>query len=867
MVFWYIFVFIAALLVVAAEAKKNGPRAAVLDDFSVPTAEEGRAIPVVFGTVDITGSNVLWYGDLSSKKIKKKSWSGSQTIGFKYFLGFDLGLCYGPVDEVTRVTWDEKTAWQSFGTVTESTDNLAIALPNLFGGNGAGGEGGISGNFDLAFGEADQAPNAYLDTKVGFSLPAFRGVCRLIWKSGYIGNSKLVKPIAVQVVRCVKGWQSDAPWYPEKCVIYDVDTNSKHMNAAHIIYEAMTNTEWGMSVPAGNMNDDKFREIADLFYSENMGLSLAWNQPGSVEDFLKSICNHAACSIILDPSTGLYEIVAARGNYDVNDLEDYTQADIKTLDEFKLDGWGETINEVTIQYTDHLSGKLTPITQQDLGNIEAQGKRLSTSIELKGIRIAQLARDVLSRELVARSTPVHRGKFTVNQRKWHTQYGQLFAFTWPERQVEGMACRVMSVKRASPDQPGYLKVEFVEDIFALGLYKDLSEVVPGGPPDGLDPPTDDDVDSPNVISSTLGAPPASPADGDRYLVSASATGAWAGHGGEIAIWDEENGAWEFVVLPVGAPIYDETNQTPVTVDETGAVQTGIWTPSTAAMTVETTPIVDEIYVPTYGPDGYKAVRTDYLLTSVNVSFDDTVAGLGAINVQEALEALEVLAGSGGIPEAPIDGNQYARKDAGWDVVASGGGGISEAPIDGVRYSRKNAAWEAIDGTVGWIVVDLANGGSDSAGWSGYTVRQVYADIGVGIGSKVRITVRAPISGSLTIDDTYVGQGAQTGDNYDFAATPQRITWDGGSNSVTISAGAYKLSDEITLTTALDGFHNLVIAAYFITAANLRVAFTTVGSGSFIAGAYKLASDAATVNASGYTVYGRALVQRVEIFKP
>ncbi|NLF44150.1 MAG: hypothetical protein GX587_15775, partial [Bacteroidales bacterium] len=31
-------------------------------------------------------------------------------------------------------------------------------------------------------------------------------------------------------------------------------------------------------------------------------------------------------------------------------------------------------------------------------------------------------------------------------------------------------------------------------------------------------------------------------------------------------------------------------------------------------------------------------------------------------------------GGGGIPEAPIDGNQYARKDAGWVVISGGGGG-------------------------------------------------------------------------------------------------------------------------------------------------------------------------------------------------
>lgn len=53
-----------------------------------------------------------------------------------------------------------------------------------------------------------------------------------------------------------------------------------------------------------------------------------------------------------------------------------------------------------------------------------------------------------------------------------------------------------------------------------------------------------------VISKTLTAPPGSPANGDRYIVGASATGAWSGHDKSIAVWTTDNpatpgGLWEF----------------------------------------------------------------------------------------------------------------------------------------------------------------------------------------------------------------------------------------------------------------------------------------------------------------------------------
>lgn len=59
-----------------------------------------------------------------------------------------------------------------------------------------------------------------------------------------------------------------------------------------------------------------------------------------------------------------------------------------------------------------------------------------------------------------------------------------------------------------------------------------------------------------VISKTLAAPPGSPANGDRYIVAASPTGAWAGHADAIAVWTTDNpaspsGVWEFYVPKPG----------------------------------------------------------------------------------------------------------------------------------------------------------------------------------------------------------------------------------------------------------------------------------------------------------------------------
>jgi len=62
---------ISAFISAAMIPKPEVPKPAELADFDAPTAEEGRPVPVVFGTVRITGANVLWFGQLYNEAIQK----------------------------------------------------------------------------------------------------------------------------------------------------------------------------------------------------------------------------------------------------------------------------------------------------------------------------------------------------------------------------------------------------------------------------------------------------------------------------------------------------------------------------------------------------------------------------------------------------------------------------------------------------------------------------------------------------------------------------------------------------------------------------------------------------------------------------
>lgn len=62
---------VSALVTYALTPKPPGPKPASIEDVDAPTAEDGRPIPVVFGTVWLGGPNVVWYGDLNVVPIVK----------------------------------------------------------------------------------------------------------------------------------------------------------------------------------------------------------------------------------------------------------------------------------------------------------------------------------------------------------------------------------------------------------------------------------------------------------------------------------------------------------------------------------------------------------------------------------------------------------------------------------------------------------------------------------------------------------------------------------------------------------------------------------------------------------------------------
>jgi hypothetical protein len=123
MAFWltfFLFVgFTAISELLRPKPKFGAPAASGIGDFNIPTAEEGRPIPIVFGTCRIAGPNIVWYGDLLVRPIRKKVKTGlfsstRITTGYRYYLGMQMVLCHGEVDEILEVRWEDRAVGFTF---------------------------------------------------------------------------------------------------------------------------------------------------------------------------------------------------------------------------------------------------------------------------------------------------------------------------------------------------------------------------------------------------------------------------------------------------------------------------------------------------------------------------------------------------------------------------------------------------------------------------------------------------------------------------------------------------------------------------------------------------------------------------------
>ena len=241
----------------------------------------------------------------------------------------------------------------------------------------------------------------------------------------------------------------------------------KDANPAHIIYECITNTDWGLGADPETLDLDSFRKAGETLYNEGFGMALAWMQQSSIEEFVNDVLAHIKGAVYPHPRTGKVTLRLMRDDLDVPNLKEITQ-DNANLRNFARKGWGETVNEVVVQWTNPATEKEEAVRAQDLANIAAQGALVSTTKNYHGVRTVELANRLAERDLREESAPLCSCEVELNREFWDVVPFDGIRVTWPEFGLDGLVMRVMKVNYGD-SASSTITVDLVEDVFSLPL--------------------------------------------------------------------------------------------------------------------------------------------------------------------------------------------------------------------------------------------------------------------------------------------------------------------------------------------------------------------------------------------------------------
>ena len=420
-----------------------------------------------------------------------------QIAGYTYYLGLHFGMSHGPVDEFQEIRAGDRTAWEGSQT---SSGTIFIDSPNLFGGPLK--EGGIVGNFDVMMGEATQGANAYLSAVQGPPQPGYRGLLTGAFNgsglagtlltgftfSGQIGaNNPYPKAWSFRFFRALQGWSGGAAWNPSTAVI-TLSSGVKAMNPAHMIYETLTNPDWGMGYPPSSLDLTVFTASALQLFNEGLGLCLLWNRQDTIDSWLQTLMNYTAGVLVTSPITGLFQYKLVRGGYDVSTLPVFTQSDIVELTEKDDSTLTGAVNELWVQWYDPIAKQQQSVALQALGSVQSQGVVVTDTRTYTGIASADLAARVCQRDLQATTVPLKRMTAKFNRTVYLLTPGDVFVLQFPAAGIDSMVMRVGEIDTGTL-LDGTITMSIMQDIYSLPSDTYVAPQISGWIPPNNNPVT------------------------------------------------------------------------------------------------------------------------------------------------------------------------------------------------------------------------------------------------------------------------------------------------------------------------------------------------------------------------------------------
>lgn len=334
------------------------------DQLNSATATEARPVPVVFGVVRLSGNFLRYDKDsFHNKAIRKRasSWTSKKTVGYKYFLTFEYGICMGAIDKITKV-WSnpgEDIVWEGDEDFsTGDIQDLDI-------------EGDKKGGAATVYrGTTDQVRN--VSERYADDVGNYRGVCFANFEDHYIGNSPHPSTYMFEVHRLPKC--VDENGLPINGIFTNGSLDNTHpsyeeANPAAVVFEIYTNKEWGRGLPLAKIDTEAFKTASLYYAQQNTGISFSIGSQDALTETIELIQMHVSlivytqgdvvtCRAMSNPATSYAERIKINRSM-IKDIQMSRRA------------WAGTPNEIRASFINRENNYQQEIVvAQDLGSIQ-----------------------------------------------------------------------------------------------------------------------------------------------------------------------------------------------------------------------------------------------------------------------------------------------------------------------------------------------------------------------------------------------------------------------------------------------------------------------------------------------------------------
>ncbi len=452
-----------------------------LGDFNIPTATEGRPVPIcIGGTVRFEAPNCIWYGDFVAQERTVETgviFKEDEVIGFEYFLALQYALFKGPSAGITGV-WigDDRVfdaAVDSGGIPQEFVD---VDRDDLFGGKDNGG--GFQGRIRLHDGSETQAVSGFLAAHPELDpLPAYRGLSYIVVSDlaegggANIGEANQLRYIRVelQTFDNLAGSAGHPGLGDSLSLGNDTHFIGPDLNPIVAAWDVWTNTRWGRGFGLSDVDIASFQAAAATVHAEGLGWTNVQDEQtttGAIQDLIEQ---HVDGYIGPNPLTGLIEVTLARPDYVVGNLplviDVGMSANLLDVEGWDQGDWSNTKNRIRIRYTSRdKDWKETHAVETAAGNRIIQGRTVTEEVRFPGCHTPAVAQVIAAREKRGLSLPLQKGTITVNRTAYELRPGQVFRLTSSQAQTVDLPVRVTKMSLGDTKRQS-IKLSVVEDIF------------------------------------------------------------------------------------------------------------------------------------------------------------------------------------------------------------------------------------------------------------------------------------------------------------------------------------------------------------------------------------------------------------------